>query len=214
MAYYPVNLRLAGRECIVVGGGAVAERKAASLLAAGARVTVLSPAVTPALAELAAAGEIVHIPAAYHPGAIGSFFIAICATDDTAVNSQAAAEAKRAGALVNVADDPTASDFIVPACVARGDLLLTVSTGGKSPALAARLRRELEERYGPEYGQYLDLLARLRDEIKDNLATAAGRGEFWREALGGEILALLKAGKVREAEEKIIDAASRFGTES
>lgn len=214
MACYPVNLRLAGRDCLVIGGGAVAGRKAASLLAAGARVTVLSPALTPSLAAFAAAGELVHISEAYRPGAIGNFFIVICATDSAAVNSQAATEARRAGALVNVADDPEASDFTVPASVAHGDLLLTVSTGGKSPALAAQLRRELEERYGPEYGQYLTLLARLRDEIKDNLATAAGRGEFWREALDGEILALLKAGKVREAEEKITDAVSRFGTQS
>ncbi len=214
MAYYPVNLRLAGRECLVVGGGAVAERKVESLLAANGRVTVLSPAVTPRLADLAAAGKIIHIPEAYRPGAIGNFFIVICATDNDGVNSQAAAEAKRRGALVNVADEPDAGDFTMPASVVRGDLMLTVSTGGKSPALAARLRRELEERYGPEYGQYLTLLARLRAEIKERLATAAGRGDFWREALDGEILALLKAGKVREAEEKITDAVSRFGTQS
>jgi precorrin-2 dehydrogenase/sirohydrochlorin ferrochelatase len=214
MTYYPVNLRLAGRDCLVVGGGAVAGRKAEALLAAGARVTVLSPELAPPLAALAAAGKVVHRPEPYRPGAIGNFFIVICATDDAAVNSQAAMEARRGGALVNVADDPEAGDFTVPARVARGDLLLTVSTGGKSPALAARLRRELEERYGPEYGEYLALLARLRDEVKENLAGAAARGDFWREALDGEILALLKAGRVREAEEKIIDATGRFGTES
>lgn len=213
MAYYPVNLRLAGRECLVIGGGAVAGRKTEGLLAAGARVTVLSPVVTPRLAALAAAGEIVHKPGEYRPGAIGKFFIVICATDDAAANATAAAEARRGGALVCVADDPEAGDFVVPARVARGDLLLTVSTGGKSPALAAQLRQELEERYGPEYGEYLALLARLRDEVKQNLAGAAARGDFWRAALHGEVLALLKAGRVEEAEEKIIDAVSRFGTQ-
>lgn len=214
MACYPVNLRLAGRDCLVVGGGAVAERKAGALLAAAARVTVLSPQLTPRLAALAARGEIVHKPAAYRPGAIGNFFIVICATDDPAVNRQAAAEARAGGALVNVADAPELGDFTVPASVARGDLVITVSTGGHSPAFARRLRQELEERYGPEYGTYLTLLSKLRDEVKEHLATAAARGEFWREALDGEILALLRAGKKREAEEKILDAVSRFGTQS
>ncbi len=214
MAVYPVNLRLAGRDCLVIGGGAVAERKAEALLAAGARVTVLSPALTPRLAALAAAGDIIHKPAAYRPGAIENCFIVICATDDSAANREAATEARRGGALVNVADVPELCDFTVPSRVVRGDLVITVSTGGGSPALARLLRRELEERYGPEYGTCLALLARLRGEVKDKLATAAARGEFWREALGGEVLALLRAGKEREAEEKILHAVSRFGTQS
>jgi precorrin-2 dehydrogenase/sirohydrochlorin ferrochelatase len=214
MACYPVNLRLAGRECLVVGGGAVAERKVAALLAADARVTVLSPALTPRLAALAAGGEILHKPVAYRPGAIGIFFIVICATDDAAVNRQAAAEARAGGALVNVVDAPELCDFTVPARVARGDLVITVSTGGHSPAFARRLRQEIEERYGPEYGAYLALLAKLRAEIRERLATAAERGDFWREALDREVLALLRAGKEREAEEKITNAASRFGTQS
>ncbi len=214
MACYPVNLRLAGRDCLVVGGGAVAERKVGALLAAAARVTVLSPLLTPRLAALAARGEIAHNPAAYRPGAIGIFFIVICATDDPAVNRQAAAEARAGGALVNVADAPELCDFTVPASVARGDLVITVSTGGHSPAFARRLRQELEERYGPEYGTYLTLLSKLRDQVKERLATAAARGEFWREALDGEILALLRAGKEREAEEKILNAVSRFGAQS
>lgn len=214
MSYYPVNLRLAGRECLVIGGGAVAERKAEALLAATARVTVLSPALTPRLAALAAAGDVVHKPGVYRPGAIGNFFIVICATDDGAVNRLAAAEARTGGALVNVADAPELCDFTVPARVVRGDLVITVSTDGKSPALARRLRQEIEERYGPEYGVYLTLLARLRTEVKERLATAAERGDFWREALGEEVLSLLQAGKEREAEEKILDAVSRFGTQS
>jgi siroheme synthase, N-terminal domain len=214
MPEYPVNLRLSRRECLVIGGGVVAERKAESLLAAGASVTVLSPSLTPGLAALAAAGVVVHKPDVYRPGGIGEFFLVICATDDGGVNRQAAVEGRRAGALVNVADDPEASDFTVPARVVRGDLLLTVSTNGKSPALSRQLRQEIAERYGPEYGEYLTLLARLRGEVKERLATAAERGDFWRAVLDGEALALLRAGNVQAAEEKIHHAIGRLGTQS
>jgi len=211
MADYPVNLRLAGRRCLVMGGGAVAERKAKSLLAAGAAVTVLSPGVTPSLAAMAADGRISHIPAVYTEGVIEDFFIVICATDDVGVNRRAAKEARARGALVNVVDAPDLGDFTVPACISRGDLLVAVSTGGKSPALARRLREELEARYGPEYGMFLAVLSRLRAEMKERLATAEERGDFWREALGEDVLALLKAGDVGAAEEKIKYAATRFG---
>lgn len=210
---YPVNLRLAGRPCLVVGGGKVAERKVQALAAAGALVTVLSPALTARLAQLAAGGQVVHRAEVYQPGAIGVFFIVICATDDPEVNRQAAEEARGKGALVNVADAPDICDFTLPAQIARGDLLLTVSTGGGSPALSRRLRQELGDVYGPEYGAFLELLARLRTDLKERLASAEERGGFWQEALSREVLALLKAGRAGEAEEKIRDAASRFGAQ-
>lgn len=214
MPVYPINLRLAGRKCLVVGGGAVAERKTLALLTAGARVSVLSPAVTPTLATLTEAGRIAHIADIYRPGVIGKFFIVICATDDAAVNRQAAAEAHESGALVNVVDAPELGDFTVPAQVARGELVLTVSTGGRSPVLSRRLREELAERYGPEYGVCLAMIAGLREELKDKLATAEARGDFWREAVSAEVLALLRDGKTGEAEEKIRNAVSCFGIKS
>lgn len=213
-AFYPVNLRLDGRECLVVGGGAVAERKVKALLAAGAHVTVMSPALSLPLASLVSAGSIGHISATYQPGAIQVFFIVICATDDAAVNRRAAEEASSKGALVNVVDAPELGDFIVPAHLARGDLLITVSTGGKSPALARRLREELEVRYGPEYGLHLEMLSRLRAELKEWIANAEERGDFWREVLSGEVLALLAAGNMQEAEEKIRNAASSIRAKS
>jgi precorrin-2 dehydrogenase/sirohydrochlorin ferrochelatase len=213
-AFYPVNLRLEGRKCLVIGGGTVAERKVKALLAAGAQITVLSPEITSLLSALVSVGSIAHIAAPYQTGRLGIFFIVICATNNAAVNRLAAEEAGSKGALVNVADAPELGDFIVPAHIVHGDLLITVSTGGKSPALARRLREELAARYGPEYGAYLEVLSRLRAELKEQLATAEERNAFWREALSGEVLALLAAGNMQEAEEKIRNAASRFRAKS
>lgn len=186
MTLYPINLNLNRRRCLVIGGGPVAERKARALAAAGALVTVCAPRLAAGLAEMAAGGTVAHMDAGYSPGAIGNYFIVICATDDPGVNRQAAEEARRQGALVNVVDAPELCDFTVPARISRGDLVITVSTGGKSPALARRLRQELEQHYGPEYGLYLELVARLRTEVKetlrhggrasDVLAGGAGRG--------------------------------------
>ena len=213
-AFYPVNLRLDGRACLVVGGGAVAERKVKALLAAGGRVTVMSPALSLPLTALVSSGSIVHIATAYQPGSIGDFFIVICATDDAAANRQAAEEAHGKGVLVNVVDAPELGDFIVPAHFARGDLLITVSTGGKSPALARQLSKELEASYGPEYSLDLEMLSRLRSELKETLTSAKERGDFWRDVLSAEVLALLTAGNTQEAEEKIRNAASRIGAKS
>ena len=191
MELYPINLKLAGRRCAVVGGGTVAERKVKALLAAGAQVSVFSPDLTAGLNALHASGQLFWEPQAYEPGNLRNFFLVFCATDRQEINRQAAGDARAAGALVNVADDPELSDFFVPAHVAHGDLLLTVSTGGGSPALARRLREEIAARYGPEYGHYLALIARLRPEMKSRLATAGEREQFWRETIDHEALDLL-----------------------
>lgn len=206
MPVYPINLELAGKSCACIGGGAVAERKILALLEAGASVTVFSPDLTPTLAKLIGEKKLIHIAKAYQPGDIGDFFMVICATDSASVNQAAALEAKEKKALVNVVDNPGLCDFSVPSKVIRGDLLMTVSTGGKSPALAKMLRHELEEHYGPEYGLYLDIVSRLRAEMKERLATSKEREQFWRERLDSQILELLQQGKLIEAEEKIRNA--------
>lgn len=214
MTLYPVNINMNNRECLVLGGGEVAERKTHALLAAGARVTVLSPRLTPKLREMADKGRIAHVGSSYRPGIIGSYFLVFCATDNADVNRLAADEARSQGALVNVADAPEVCDFTVPANVVRGDLVITVSTNGKSPAMARRLKEELEQRYGPEYGLYLELVSRLRSELKVRPGTATQRQSFWRDLLDHEVLALLRAGKINEAEEKIRNAASCTWTKS
>lgn len=211
MRYYPLNLDIAGRRCTVVGGGAVAERKVEPLLAAGASVCVISPALTPSLAELAAAGTIACLPRVWQPGDLVGCLLVICATNDAAVNAAAAAEARRAGALVNVVDTPELCDFALPAMVSRGDLLITVSTGGSSPILARRIREQIEKVYTKDFGEYLDELAVIRQHMKTCLATPHDREAFWRSALDSQTLELVRQGKVGEAKEKIHNAVSCAG---
>ncbi|MCE5286362.1 MAG: bifunctional precorrin-2 dehydrogenase/sirohydrochlorin ferrochelatase [Pelosinus sp.] len=214
MKVYPVNLKIADRPCAVIGGGKVAERKILSLLEAGAKVTVISPKLTSALAKLAADGGVCWRNKDYGAGDVQDYFMVVCAADSKAVNNKAAAEARTSGALLNVVDAPDECDFIIPGKISRGDLLITVSTGGKSPAFSRRLREELETRYGEEYGMYLEMLSRQREAIKEKLVNTKDRERFWRAALNSEVLTLLNQGQLKEAEAMIINAISSVGTQS
>ncbi|MEG6586548.1 precorrin-2 dehydrogenase/sirohydrochlorin ferrochelatase family protein [Dendrosporobacter sp. 1207_IL3150] len=212
MPFYPVNLQIAGKACAVIGGGDVAERKVGSLLKAEAKVSVISPVITPALSQLAQKNYIEHIDRPYRQGDLAGFFLVICATNDNEVNKSAAKEAQVRGILINVADNPDLGNFSVPSQVTRGDLLLTVSTGGKSPAMAKMLRKELSERYGSEYGIYLEILGKVRAEMKARLATSKDREQFWRENIDESIILLLRQGKIKEAEAKIKNATGSIGS--
>ncbi|MBP2641183.1 MAG: siroheme synthase [Firmicutes bacterium] len=208
---YPVNLLIEGKPCLVIGGGAVAERKVRSLLLAGAVVTVISPRLTDGLAKLAADRQIIHVDRPYQTGDTTGHLLVICAADRSEINRLVSEEAQAQRILVNVVDAPEKGDFLVPAQVARGDLLLTVSTGGHSPALSRRLREKLAAEYGPEYGQYLELIAKARQKVKNRIHSADERVCFWRETLDSEILALLRQGRMQEAEAKINDAIDCIG---
>jgi precorrin-2 dehydrogenase/sirohydrochlorin ferrochelatase len=212
--FYPVNLEITRRSCVVVGGGSVAERKVVRLLDAGGIVAVVSPLLTKRLTQLAEDKRIIHINRAYQQGDVGHSFIVICATDNASINKLIAEEGMKAGALVNVVDAPELGNFSVPSQVAHGDLLFTVSTGGKSPVLAKRLREELAKCYGPEYGLYLDLIAKARTKMKNALPEAKDREAFWRRTIDKEIITLLKEGKIKEAEAKIYNAIGCSRTQS
>lgn len=209
MRYYPINLDIAGKKCMVVGGGAVAERKVTTLLAAGAVVSVISPQLTPVLMELSAGGKVDWRQRAWQPGDLTGSFLVICATNDESVNRAAATEARQAGALVNVVDTPALCDFTLPAFVRRGDLLITVSTGGVSPILSRRIREHIEQLYGEDFGDYLAELAVIRHEMKQCLDEPDDREQFWRSALDAETIELVRQGKVDEAKEKMIRGVSR-----
>jgi siroheme synthase-like protein len=197
---YPINLvRLKERRCIVVGGGEIARRKVESLLEAGAQqVVVISPRLSDGLAPLRRQGRIRHLSRAYRSGDLEGAFLVIATTDDPAVNRAVWQEAEARGMLVNVADDPDHCNFIVPSTLRRGDLVIGVSTGGQSPALAASLRRELERAFGPEYAAFLELAGGLRDRVTRELPEGA-RARFWYDLAGSEALALLRDRQEGEA---------------
>lgn len=167
MSYYPVSLNLEGRSCVVVGGGKVAERKAKGLLACGAVVRVVSPELTKPLATLCKEKVLIWTKRKYREGDLAKAFLVIAATDDLEVQRRTYEEAERRGILINVADVPQKCNFILPATVRRGDFTISVSTAGKSPALAKYLRRELEKRFGPEYKILIDILGVLRRGVLD-----------------------------------------------
>ncbi len=165
MKTYPIFTIIEDKPCLVVGGGAVGERKVLDLREAGARVTVVSLSLTPTLAELAAAGQIRYLNEDFSPDQLQGMVLVMAATDDQEVNARVSAAAQEMGLWVNVADDPEFCTFIVPAQVRRGDLTLAISTGGASPALARKLRQELQQLFGPEYGPYLALLKGVRTRL-------------------------------------------------
>ena len=165
MRYFPVHLDLGGRPCTVIGGDRVAESRVTALLAAGARVTVISPELTPALAALAETHEIVHHPRAYRAGDLAGAALVHVVTDDEALAAAVAAEADARGTWLNVADQPRYCGFITPAVVERGPVLIAISTGGTSPALARRLRERIADVVGPEYGLAATILGRVRPVV-------------------------------------------------
>ena len=180
MPLYPVNLKITDRLCLVVGGGAVALRKIESLLFCGARVRVVSPEAVGEIGNLAEAGRIEWCRRGYAPGDLQGIFLAIAATDNTSVQNQISEEAVGLPVLLNSADNPEACDFHVPSTVRRGELLITVSTGGASPALARQIRKKLEEEFGREYSAVITLLARLREiVVRDGKDTEANTRLFY-----------------------------------
>jgi precorrin-2 dehydrogenase/sirohydrochlorin ferrochelatase len=164
--YYPLMVSLAGKQCIVIGGGSVAERKVRGLLEAGAdRVVVVSPLATAGLKRLAEDGSITLKLREYQEEDVTGAFLVFAATDERETNRSVSEAAARFGALVNAADEAAGGDFITPSVVRRGDLLLTVSTGGASPALAARIKRSLADSFSEEYGHLVERLGQLRERM-------------------------------------------------
>jgi precorrin-2 dehydrogenase/sirohydrochlorin ferrochelatase len=174
-AYYPAFLDVRGRRCLVVGGGAVAERKVTGLLDAGARVRVVSPTLTPALTALAAVGLVEHRARPFRRHDAQGAALVVAATGAPVVDDAVAAAARRARALVNVVDRPAACDFILPSVLRRGDLQIAVSTGGRSPALAREIRRRLEAYFGEESGTIVAWAGRERARVLASAAPEAKR---------------------------------------
>jgi precorrin-2 dehydrogenase/sirohydrochlorin ferrochelatase len=203
MGYYPVLLDLAGRRCVMVGGGVIAGRRVDGLLAAGARVTVISPRLTRTLAALAAEGRIDHEAREYRDGDLDGADLAFVATDAGEVNAAVARGARARGVWINAADDPARCTFILPALVRRGDLTVAVATGGSSPALARAIREELETYLTDDYATLAAIAAEARREVR-----AAGRpvtADAWRRALGPEVRRLIVERGRDDAKQRLLE---------
>jgi len=194
--YYPLMLDVQDKPCLVVGGGPVAERKVQGLLEAEARVTVISPAFTERLVQLEQEGRLTLLREPYRSGLpeLAAAVLVFAATDKPQVNAAVRLDAQALGKLVNSADDADGSGFIVPAVVRRGRLLLTVSTSGASPAVARKVKRELETTFGGEYEIYLDLLQELRDWVQLRVPAAGERQEMFRLMLDWPLLEWIRGG--------------------
>jgi precorrin-2 dehydrogenase/sirohydrochlorin ferrochelatase len=194
---YPVNLAVAGRRCVVVGGGEVAARKVEGLVAAGADVVVIAPRIDERIRRSGAQLR----ERVYQPGDLDGAWLGIAATDDPSVNREVHADGEAGRVWINAADDPPACSFTLPAVVRRGPVMVTVSTAGHSPALASWLRGQVAAQLGPEVGVLAEWLSEARDELK-----AAGRSTEdvdWRPALDWDMLELIRSGRTDQAKERL-----------
>jgi precorrin-2 dehydrogenase/sirohydrochlorin ferrochelatase len=208
MKYYPVCLDMRGRPCLVIGGGKVAERKTLTLLEAGADVTIVSPTLTSKLQDLSRSGRLTHRLKSFEEKDLAGKALVIAATDFPDENSSAAQACKKNNILVNVAVPPDESSFIVPSVVERGDLLIAVSTSGISPALAKKIRQELESRYGAEYALLLDKLAQIRQRVLEEVADDEKRKAIFQKIVESDVISLLQQGRVRDADKLIAELSS------
>jgi siroheme synthase-like protein len=184
---------------VVVGGGLIAQRKVTTLLGCGARVTVVSPALTARLRSLARQGRIRHAARRFKAPDVGGAWLAFAATDDQAINVAVFRSASRERIFTNVVDQQPLCSFIAPAIARRGEVVIAVSTGGGSPALAKRVRRDVEELIGEDYAQMLRLLRSLRAAAKRRLPTYQDRKRYFDGLVGGRVFELVNSGRLPAA---------------
>lgn len=201
--YYPVYLQLRGQSCVVIGGGEIAEGKVEGLLAAQAKVVVISPDLTPHLRDLVEEKQLTYLAREYQPGDLSGAFLVICATDQVEINHLVWQEATANRQLVNVVDDTPRCNFIAPSILRKGDLTIAISTSGKAPALAVRLKERLQHELGPEYERFLELAGELREPLARHVPDFETRKALWYELVDSEILDVLARGDEASAREII-----------
>jgi precorrin-2 dehydrogenase len=207
MRYYPAYLDLRERPCVVIGGGAVAERKTLQLLEAGADVTVVSPTLTPKLLDLSDSGKVTHLNKNVDENDLAGAYLVIAAAGPPGVNARAAQFCRKNRILVNAAAPPEESSFIVPSLVECGDLVIAISTSGASPALSRKIRMELEKKYGPEYGLFLEKLSALRARVLEEAPDEKKRRAVFQALVDSDVLELLREGKTHEADHRMAELA-------
>ena len=202
---YPAFLVVADRRCAVFGGsGAFVADKVEGLLAAGARVRLVTPDLEPGLARAAADGWLVHVSRTFRPGDLERTFLAVAERDAPDLDA-IEAEARRLEVPLNVVDEPRRCSFILPSIVRRGDLAVAVSTGGKAPALAVRLRQALEHQLGDHHARFLELAGALRAPLAERVAEFGERRRIWYRLVDSDVLDLLAAGDETAAAARIAE---------
>lgn len=210
MKYYPVNLDVQSRRCLVVGGGKVGTRKVMTLLECGAMVTVVSPEATKKLIELADSKSITLKKRHYQTADLVGTFLVIGATDKEELNWRIHVDAERMNKLCNIADRPEACNFILPSVVSQGDLILSISTSGKSPAFAKKLREDLEKQFGEEYAEFLHLMGAIRKKllIQDHHAPDDHKPVFEKLIKKG-LLEMIRDGKKEETDHLLVQVLGK-----
>ena len=203
--YYPVFLNIQGKKCVVVGGGNVAWRKVCSLKEAGAKVTVVSPKFCH---ELEKETGIERIQQKYDEVFLKEALVVIASTDDEEVNKKIYYDAIKRGQLANVVDKPEFCSFIVPASVVRGDLCISISTGGASPALARNIRELLEKQFGDEYDEFTKLLSEMRRKVLSEVSQESIRRDILQRIAGLDMLEIVKKRGVSETKKKMLEIIS------
>ena len=202
--YYPIFLDLKDRNCVVVGGGSVAERKTRMLLEHNALVTVISPALNQGLQQLAEQGAIKVVDRNFQSSDLEGAFLAIAATDDPITNAAVSDKGRKQRILINVVDDPKVSDFIVPSIVRRGDITIAISTAGKSPALARKIRTLIDAALPAEYANLVSLVSEVREGLAQRQVSVDS--ERWQRSLKIDVLLeMIRNGQIDKARKKLID---------
>lgn len=198
MKYYPVHLDIRNRHCLVVGGGSVATRKTETLLDCGAKVIVISPQASGKLQQLAQTGSITLKKRGYRTTDLEDIFLVIGATDDETLNRQISHDAEMRNTLCNIADRPEVCNFILPSIVHRGDLVITISTSGKSPALSKHLRKTLQNQFGEEYDAFLQLMGSIRQKLLSQSHEPETHKQLFHQLINNGLLDLIRDGKKKE----------------
>lgn len=188
-----------------MGGGDVAERKVMRLLDSGARVDVISRSLTPSLSALKSEGKITHIDSDYEESSLDGAFLVIGATDEEKVNAKISRDATAKGCLVNIVDNPAQCTVILPSLFQRGDLSIAISTGGTSPALAKKLREDMEHLFGPEYEILLSIMAKLREKIMRKGRPSEENRQIFEAVVRSDILDHIRKKDWRAVKRIIVD---------
>jgi len=203
--YYPIYLNLQGCRCIVVGGGHIAEGKVQALLESEAQITVIAPELTSGLRQLVNSNHLTYFSRPYQSGDLADAFLVIGATDDHATNEAIWQEATEHNQLVNIVDDTPHCNFIAPSILRRGDLTIAISTSGKAPALAVRLREKIESLVGNEHSRFLELAGTIRAPLATHTPSFKERKALWYQLVDSDVLDLLRAGNDTAARQRIAE---------